>query len=58
MARVLSKYLTVKLNIYLGRLCLTLDHIEVVLEIEYFKIDEIIESCESSSWLILSSCFV
>ena len=58
MARVLSKYLTVKLNIYLDRLCLTLDHIEVVLESEYFKINEIIESCESSSWLILSSCFV
>ena len=58
MARVLFKNLTVELNIFLGRLCGALDHIEVVLENEYFKIDEITKPCESSSWLILSSCFV
>ena len=55
---VLLKYLTIKSNMFLGRLWRTLDHIEVVLDSEYFKKNEIAKPYESSSSLTLSSCFV
>jgi len=57
-ARVLFRYLTVKLNISLGKLCWTLENLKLVLKSEYFRIDETTKPFDNNSSFILSSCFV
>jgi len=42
----------------LGKLCWTLGHIELLLESEYFRLDEITKPFENNSWLILSLCYI
>ena len=56
-ASILSKYLMVKLKIFLGIFCCTLDQRELVVGNEIVKIDDNTKPCEVNLFLILFSCF-